>query len=116
MTAILDVRLLRFCSISRYLSKIDKKNPLFYMPKLQNNEKNLTKYEFLITFVHKIESLTANYIFHKINADVTQLVSKDVFIIEEQLYKCLSQLVKRKNGSPNEVSTNEERTAIVCNF
>ena len=44
------------------------------MPKLQNNEKNLTKYEFLITFVHKIESLTANSIFHKINADVTQLV------------------------------------------
>ena len=69
------------------------------MPKLQNNQKNMNNHEFLIIFVQKIESLTANlfsiiFCDDVINASVTYLVSSDVFIIEEQLCKSVSQLVK----------------------
>ena len=50
----------------------------------------MNNYKCLAIFIEKIENLTANSIFHQlyddvINADVIQLVSKDVFIIKEQL-------------------------------
>ena len=55
----------------------------------------MNNYKYLIIFVQKIESLTANSIFHQLVwDDVTQLVSKDVFIIEEQLCKSVWQLVE----------------------
>ena len=48
----------------------------FYMPKLQNNYKNVNNYKFLIIFIQKYENLTSNSFFHNfydnaINADVT---------------------------------------------
>ena len=59
----------------------------------------MNNYKYLIIFVQKIENLTANSIFHQlyddvINDDVTQLVSKDVFIIEKQLCESIWQLVE----------------------
>ena len=54
----------------------------------------MNNYKYLIIFVQKIESLTANSIFHNLYDDVTQLVSKDVFIIEEQLCKSIWQFVE----------------------
>ena len=54
----------------------------------------MNNYKYLIIFVQKIESLTANSIFHQLVWYVTQLVSKDVFIIEEQLCKSILQLVE----------------------
>ena len=61
----------------------------------------MNNYKYLIIFVQKIENFTANSIFHQLryddvisDDDVTQLLSKDVFIIEEQLCKSIWQLVE----------------------
>ena len=62
------------------------------MPKLQSNQ-NMNNYEFLIIFIQKSENLTAISIFP--NLIWLRHFSKDVFIIEEQFYKSLWQLVKR---------------------
>ena len=39
---------------------------LIYMPKLQNNQRNMHNYGLLIIFIQNLESLTTNSIFHNI--------------------------------------------------
>ena len=64
------------------LFKIARK--LFYMSKLQNNQKNINNYEFLIIFNQKIERLTENCIFPNFLSGWHHLISvKNLFIIEE---------------------------------
>ena len=64
------------------------------MSKLWYKSKYMNNYKYLIIFVQIIESLTANSIFHQLVWWRHQLVSKDIFIIEEQLRKIIWQLVE----------------------
>ena len=70
------------------------------MPKLQNNPKNMNNYEVLVilfiksklsqqTQISLISMMTSSRLTSR------NLVSKDVFLIEEQLCKSVSQLVER---------------------
>ena len=53
----------------------------------------MNNYEFLIIFIPKIESLTAISMMMSL-MQTSLLVTKNVFIVEEQLCKSVWQLVK----------------------
>ena len=45
------------------------------MPKQRNKQKNMNNYELLITFIPKIESLTANSVFAQISMMMSSMLT-----------------------------------------
>ena len=63
MTVILNFWCLRFCFkiLRHFVEKLE--NSVLYA-NLQNNQKNMNNYQFLVIFIQKIKSLTAKSNFH----------------------------------------------------
>ena len=74
---------------------------LFNMPKLQYNQKNMNKYQFLIIFIQTIESLTANFIFRHFYDDV---ISADVTLISVKgIVQCRGIVVQKRFAIGQEI-------------